>query len=102
MRFNKRITLVKEQEERYNPITGEMERDEPIETTIPANVTNLKLERKVELFGSVDLNIIVARTQRAIDGVFDYVIFNKKRYEIKAQSSYRKGILYLEGDSIAL
>lgn len=98
MRYDKRIMLVEEQGTRYNPDTGKEEQLDPIKTTLPANIGNLGLERRNELFGNIDVNIIVVRTQRPVTTEATYVLIDDSRYEIKAQSNYRRGVLFLEGD----
>lgn len=100
MRFNKRITLVEEQDKRYDPVKGEYVQGDPIETVLPANVTALSMERRNELFGNINVNIIVARTRRVDNTTIDYVLFNGDRYALKGRSDYRKGVLFLEGDSL--
>lgn len=100
MRFSDRIILVEEQGEKYNPVTGKVEKQDPIKTTIVAKLTPLDLQRKVELFGNVDVNIITAITRTPIKQEFDYVLIDDKKYNVKARSEYRKGVLFLEGDNI--
>lgn len=100
MRTNNRITLVEKQGEWYNPETGNREEMPPKKTTIPATLSNLSIQKRNELFGNINVNIISAITRRPVTIPYDYVEINGKRYNFKAESNYRKGILYLEGDSI--
>lgn len=97
MRFNKRITFVKEGNPYYDPTQGEYVQGEPIKDTVPCNLSNLGIERTNELFGQIDKIITVARLQRPYNKEFDYIEINNQRYDIKRQSDYRKGVFYLEG-----
>ena len=100
MRFSRRITLVTEQDSRYDPKTGRVIKPEPEKTVIPAKITPLKAERKAELFGNINANITMAITRFPIKKEFDYVLIGDKKYNVKARSDYRKGVLYLEGVNI--
>lgn len=100
MRFNKRITLVKEQGKHYDPDKGEMVESPPTKTTLPCNINNLGIDRKKELFGEIDTNIITARLMRPYNKPFDYVMINEQKYRLKTQSDYRKSVLFLEGDFV--
>jgi len=100
LRFNKRITLVKEQGKYYDPNKGEMVENPPDKTTLPCNINNLGIDRKKELFGEIDANIVVARLIRPYNDHIDYALIGKDKYQIKSQSNYRKGVLFMEGDSV--
>lgn len=100
MRMNGRITFVREEESRYDPSKGEWVEGKLNKTTKPCNVSTLGIDRTKELFGELDTVITVARLQHPYTGQVDYVFLNgneNKRFEIKRQSSYRKGVFYLEG-----
>lgn len=97
MRFDKRITFVKETESYYDPVLGEYIEGVPIEDTLPCNLSKLGIERTNELFGQLDKVITVARLQRPYLKEFDYVMINEQKYNMQRQSDYRKGVFYLEG-----
>lgn len=99
MRFDKRITFVNEAGAYYNPITGEYTDAEQIKETLPCNLSTMGVDRTNELFGQIDKVITVARLQRPYTGKIDYVLINDKKYNVKRQSDYRKGVFYLEGVS---
>ncbi len=99
MRFDKRIIFVEEGETYYDPIKGEDVIGEPIKTQKPCNLSTMGVDRTNELFGQIDKVITVARLQRPYSGIVDYVLINDKKYQVKRQSDYRKGVFYLEGVS---
>lgn len=99
MRFNDRITFVKETDSYYDPVKGEFVEGEPILTTKPCNVSTLGTNRTNELFGQIDKAVTVARLQRPYKDQIDYVLIDEQKYRILRQSDYRKGVFYLEGVS---
>lgn len=99
MRFNDRITFVKEIESYYDPVKGEYVEGELISTTKPCNVSTLGINRTNELFGQIDKLVTVARLQRPYTDPFDYVLIDNQKYNVMRQSDYRKGVFYLEGVS---
>lgn len=106
MRFNQRITFVRETESRYDPSRGGYIDGELIKTVKPCNLSTMGTDRTNELFGQIDVVITVARLQHPYHEKFDYVFLNenpeqpddeKQKYYVKRQSDYRKGVFYLEG-----
>ncbi|MGN7183676.1 hypothetical protein [Cytobacillus kochii] len=97
MRFDDRITFVKEQESFYDPVKGEWVEGELTKKTLPCNLSNLGITRTAELFGSIEKSVTVARLQVPFGGPIDYVLINEQKYQIKRRSDYRKGVFYLEG-----
>ncbi|WZY01598.1 hypothetical protein NSQ26_06050 [Bacillus sp. FSL W7-1360] len=96
MSYRDRLTFVKE-ESRYNPVTGKHELVEMNKDVQPCLLSVLSTERTNTLFGNIDQRIIVARLQRPYTKACDYVLIDNKKYHIKRQSNYRKGVFYLEG-----
>ncbi|MEN2467946.1 hypothetical protein [Ornithinibacillus sp. JPR2-1] len=111
MRFADRITFVKEVDSYYDPVKGEYVEGEPIKTTVPCKLSALGTERTIQLFGELDKKLTVARLQQPYHGHVDYVEIKEisyvdgikntkiKKYNVKRQSDYRKGVFYLEGVS---
>lgn len=97
MRFNKRITFVKETEAYYDPDLGEYVEGEPVKDTVPCNLSPMKVDRKKELFGELDIVVVVARLQRPYTKEFDYIEISERKVEMLHRSDYRKGVFYLEG-----
>ncbi|MEK4968608.1 hypothetical protein MKX29_13450 [Cytobacillus sp. FSL R7-0696] len=97
MRFDDRITFVKEKESYYDPVQGEWIEGELIKKTLPCKLSNLGITRTAELFGSIDKRVTVARLQVPFVGPIDYALINEQKYQIKRRSDYRKGVFYLEG-----
>ena len=98
MRYNHRITLVKETGGKYNPETGRNEPTEKDKTELPCNLSELGIERTNELFGQINSLIIVARLQRPYRKQADYALIDGVKYAIKRQSNYRRGVFYLESE----
>ncbi|MGM0940359.1 MAG: hypothetical protein ACQEWU_05215 [Bacillota bacterium] len=74
-----------------------------IETKKPCKLSRLGVERTNQLFGKMDKEITVARLQHPYTGKVDFVFLNKnknKKYNVKRQSDYRKGVFYLESASV--
>lgn len=102
MRFSDRITLVFEADSYYDPIEGRYVPEEIIKKTRACKLSTMGLDRTNELFGQIDKVITIARLQRPYLGKIDYVYLNgdeSRKYEVKRQSNYRKGVLFLEGVS---
>ena len=99
MRFNGRITFVKETDSYYDPVKGEFVEGEPVVETVPCKLSALGVDRTNELFGQIDKKIIVARLQRPYTKKFDYIEINGQKYNLKRQSDHRRGVFYLEGVS---
>lgn len=97
MRFDKRITFVRETESYYDPVKGEFVDGEPVKTTLPCHLSGIGIDRTNQLFGELDLQITVARLQNPYHGKIDHVLIDEQKYQIKRHSNYRKGVFYLEG-----
>ena|SRR5690554_519381 len=97
MRFSDRITFVKNTESYYDPDLGDYVEGETIKDIVSCNLSTLGVERTNELFGKIDIKIIVARIQRPYTKDFDHIEINEQKYNLKRQSDYRKGVFYLEG-----
>lgn len=100
MRFSDRITLYTETEGGYDPSTGKHEEPKITDKTLPCKLSQLGINRTNELFGQIDIKVIVARLQHPYNEQIDYAIVNdgkfKGKYHLKRQSDYRKGVLFLE------
>jgi hypothetical protein len=96
MRFNERITFVSVTESKYNPETGEYIESDPMQTTMPCNLSRMGIERVNQLFGSIDKQILTARLQQPYNAKFDYVLINDQIYNVTKQSDYKKGVFFLE------
>lgn len=101
MRFNRRITFITQAEDFYNPHTGEYVVSEPIKVTKACNLSALGINRRKELFGDIQEEVLVARLQQPYTHTFAYVEVGKKRYKVTQQSNYRKGVLFLGRDNLA-
>lgn len=99
MRFDKRITFVKETDSYYDPNLGEYVQGVPAKTVRPCKISTLGTQRTQELFGDIKRQIQVVILQKPYDADFDYVLLANEKYEVKRQSDYRKGVLFLESVS---
>jgi len=100
MRFNQRITFVKDGDSYYDPNIGNYVEGEKEYDIVPCNISSLKVDRTKELFGELDTDIQVARLQRPYTKAFDYIQINGDKQSIKHRSDYRKGVFYLERDDV--
>lgn len=96
MRFSDRLTFVKKGESYYDPSQGEYVESEPIKTKVPCKLSALGTERTLQIFGVLDKQVEIARLQHPYTNDFDYVEINDQKYNLKRQSDYRKGVLFLE------
>lgn len=98
MRYDKRITFVREIEGGFNPSTGNHDEGELIKEELPCNVSNLGINRTNELFGNIDTRIIVVRLQRNYERKFDYVLIDGIKYYVKRHIPHQyESVFYLEG-----
>lgn len=101
MRFSDRVTIVSVIGGGYNPDAGFHDESETVKHTLPCKLSAMGLNRRKELFGELDEGVTIARLQRPHKGNVDYVEVDGKRYEVTQQSNYRKGVLFLVGDTFA-
>lgn len=107
MRFADRVTFFVEKGKKYNPYTGEYDEGKVIEKTLPCHISGMKIDRKKEVFGSINKNVVVIRLKKPYLESFDYaklkstkpIINENLKYIKMAQSDYDKGVVYLEGVS---
>lgn len=101
MRMSDRITFVTISDSYYDPNKGEYVESEPVEETKPCKLSTVGIDRSKELFGEIDIQVVVARLQHPYLKEFDHVLIEnglyKGKYQVKRQSNYRKGVFYLEG-----
>lgn len=99
MRFNDRINFVKVMGEVYDPVEGIYIEGNKTTVRRPCKISTLGTQRTQELFGDIKRQIQVVILQKPYDADFDYVLLANKKYEVKRQSDYRKGVLFLESVS---
>lgn len=98
MRYSDRISFVTETEEVYNPRTGEYEGGVFASEVYPCKTSTLGIDRTINLFGQLDINIVVARLQRPFNSAYTYVEINDKRLNVKRHIPHSSGsVFYLEG-----
>lgn len=101
MRFDKRVTFVRETDGYYDPEKGEWIPGELVEIKLPCNVSKLGLERSNQIFGQIDKAMSVIRLQQPYYKDFEYLYLGDEKdqkYKVKRQSDYRKGVFYVEGE----
>lgn len=100
MRFDKRVTLVKELESQYNPVTGRYDEGVTMKEILPCNVSGVGLERTKELFGEIDAHVSTIRLRHPVKKAVDYVELEGMRYSLLNTSDWRKGVLFVRGDNV--
>lgn len=82
MRYSDRAYFIRETGGGYNPYTGQHEEATTQRDLMPVNITSMGIDRTLQLFGTMDKEILVIRTQRPYTGQFDRVEVNGKRYTL--------------------
>lgn len=101
MRFIDRVSIVTESEGGYNPSTGQFDESVQIITKLPCNISQLGVERTVQLFGEMDKTILVVRLQRPYTQPYDYLLIDGKRYNVKRHVPHRReSVFYAEGATL--
>lgn len=101
MRYTDRLTIVTESEGGYNPTTGVFDDASTVSKELPANISQLGVERTVQLFGELDKTILVARLQRPYRQPYDYCVVDGKKYNVKRHIPHRReSVFYLEGATL--
>lgn len=98
MRYTDRVTFVSESEGGYNPNTGQYDDAVELITKLPCNVSQLGVERTVQLFGEMDKTILVVRLQRPYTASYDYLLVDGTKYNVKRHVPHRReSVFYVEG-----
>lgn len=101
MRFVDRVSIVTESEGGYNPNTGQFDDATIVQTEYPCNISQLGVERTMQLFGEMDKTILVVRLQRPYKGAYDYLLVKGKRYNVKRHVPHRReSVFYVEGATL--
>ncbi|UQS82604.1 hypothetical protein MOO45_02855 [Bombilactobacillus folatiphilus] len=75
----------------YNPITGEYDDGENLVATLPANVTDLSIDRAKQLFGDIlDVKKVV-RAFKPVDFDWSYCVINDIKYQLTTQTNTLNG-----------
>ena len=97
MRYAERITFFSESQGAYNPDTGKRE---PVVTeadALPCKITSLGIDRRRELFGDIDREIIVARLQQPYNSPVTFARANGKKYRVNQKINHDpRMVFYLE------
>ena len=81
MRYDTPVTFVEKQGSYYDPVIGEHVEGKLVETVTTANVTDLGIERSVNVFGQFEEGAIVIRTQPLFKvPSWTYIIVGDKTY----------------------
>lgn len=97
MNTNDRITLVKQGKPEYDPMIGEHVEQDAEEVIVPANVTDIGMDRSVELFGDFGKEVYIARLDHIPDFQYDYVLYEGKQFKV-IKERLRTNVLYIERD----
>ncbi|WP_088815448.1 MULTISPECIES: hypothetical protein [Listeria] len=96
MRFDTAVEFW-EEDKKYNPATHEYGADRLIEKVF-CNVTDVGTNRTKELFGSYNQNVKVVRIAGQRAPIFDYLMIDKKKYELKTSRFPLKTSVLLVGE----
>lgn len=100
MRLSDRIVFVNEIiDETYNFDTGEYEGGESTRDSVPCAVSDLGLDRSMQVFGDYSKTRKVVRLLHPYTKPYSYVEYRGKSYQIVASRQDAK-VLYIERDSV--
>ena len=89
MRMDEKVTFVVLGEETYNEETGNYEMTPGTETEYFAYVTDTGTERMSQLYGGVRQYAKTVRVNDVIDGKFDHVLIDGRKYKSDRRKIYR-------------
>lgn len=80
MRPNKRVTLIRSNNDNYNPFEPSV--DKSVRKTLPCHANNVPLHKVKELYGDAYSQMIRIYFPRVVDFLFDKVEIDGKEYEV--------------------
>ena len=98
MRADKLITFVTHGKEEYDDNTGDYVVSDDILSEVYAYVTDTGTERMAALYGGVRQYAKTVRVNDVIDGAFDHILIDGKKYKSDRRKIYRhKTVLEVSG-----
>ena len=98
MRMDEKVTFVTLGEESYNEQTGDYEVTDDIYTDVYAYITDTGTDRMGVLYGGIKQYAKTIRVNDVIDGNFDHVLIDGKKYKSDRRKIYRhKTVLEVSG-----
>lgn len=98
MRADTKITFVTFGKEVYNDETGNYEWLDDVHSEYYAYVTDTGTERMTQLYGGIRKYAKTIRLNEVIDGNFDHILINDKKYKSDKRTIYRhKTVLEVSG-----
>src|SRR5699024_11211245 len=98
MRADKLITFVTHGKEEYDDNTGDYWVSDDIISDVYAYVTDTGAERMVALYGGIRQYAKTIRVNDVIDGAFDHILIDVKKYKSERRKIYRhKTVLEVSG-----
>lgn len=98
MRADKLITFVTHGKEEYDDNTGDYVVSEDIRSEMYAYVTDTGTERMMALYGASKQYAKTIRVNDVIDGAFDHILIDGKKYKSDRRKIYRhKTVLEVSG-----
>jgi len=95
LRFDRKVTLIKEGEEVYDYDTGDYVLSEPIIHNMWANISDAGLEERQAIFGGVDVQGLVVRFRHRLPA-FDTLDINGQTFNVKTVKRLRhKTVLFV-------
>lgn len=98
MRYNERVEIITNQQEEYNPETGEYTSSEDEVLIVPAHVMDLGIDKQVAVFGEYKRGSKVVYFQNAPKVSFTYLKYRNERYKCSADKQSGR-VFYLEKDN---
>ena len=98
MRYNERVEIITDQQEEYNPETGEYTSNEGERLIVPVHVMDLGVDKQVAVFGEYKRGSKVVYFQNAPKISFTYLNYRKERYKCRADKQSGR-VFYLEKDN---
>lgn len=82
MRYNDRITFVKDEDVLYDETTGNYVEGEPTETTVPASVQDTRTQTMMLVYGEIRQGSLTIQIQGRYTDLFDRIKVDGKRYRV--------------------
>ena len=98
MRYNERVEIITNQQEEYNPETGEYTSTNYGGLIVPAHVMDMGAEKQVAVFGEYKRGSKVVYFQNAPKISFNYLNYRNERYKCSADKQSGR-VFYLEKDN---
>lgn len=97
MRYNSRVSFIKSEERRYDPVEGKNRVVTDVSQPIPCHTSDLGIDRIQAVFGASKRDVKIVRLQQGVDYNPVGAILNGVRYDVDNQRLHNT-VFYLVGD----